>query len=58
MKRKIIKLEIEVPYQAKDEDIEEFFQYEFGYKYRCSEYNPFLDEQYNYEVTDFEIRDY
>ena len=57
MRRKIIKLEVEVPYQANDEDIEEFFQYEFGYKSRCSEYNPFLDE-YNYEVTDFEIRDY
>ena len=55
--RKIIKLAVEVPYQAKDEDIEEYFQYEFGYKYRCSDDNPFLDE-YNYEVTDFEIRDY
>ena len=54
--RKIIRLEVEVPCQAKDEDIEEFFQFEFGYNGYCSNDNPFFSE-YDYKVTDFEIKD-
>lgn len=54
--RKIIRLEVEVPDQAKDEDIEEFFQFEFGYNGSCSNDNPFFSE-YDYKFTDFEIKD-
>ena len=54
--KKIIRLEVEVPDQATDEEIEEYFQFEFGYNSCCSNDNPFISE-YDYEVTDFEMED-
>ena len=53
--KKTIRLEVEVPDQATDEEIEEYFKYELGCS-SCSERNPFLKE-YSYEVTDFELED-
>ncbi len=54
--KKIIRLEVELPDQANDEDIEEFFQFEFGYNGCCSNDNPFISK-YDYEVIDFAMED-
>ncbi len=52
--KKAIRLEIEVPDKATDEEIEEYFMFEFGYNGCCENSNPFISE-YSYEVTDFEL---
>lgn len=51
MKRKI-ELVIEVPDTATEDEIEEFFEYEFNYNGECSCDNPFF-YRYNYDVVDF-----
>ena len=53
--KKTIRLEVEIPDQAKDEDIEEYFKFALGCGC-CSSNNPFFNE-YDYEITDFEMDD-
>ncbi len=53
MKREI-RLTVEVPDTATDEEIEEYFMYEFDYNGSCSNDNPFFF-RYDYDVVDFEL---